>query len=148
MSQLETNPYAPPASTGDARRADWYLASACRYLKGIGFVMIAYLLCVIPISLYQIFTNESPRMGEMIGAPTMMVAMLLFFGSMIQTAMLLPHDFARLYRRARWLGILAGAFGFPILTIPAFIGVSRLSKYRTLIARETLTPEVRQRTMG
>jgi hypothetical protein len=133
MSQLDTNPYAPPATTGDARHADWYLASACRYFKGIGYLMIVYLICVIPITVYQILTDESPRMGEMIGAPMMMVAMLLFFTAMIRTAVGLPNDFPRLYRKARWLGILTGAFGFPILTIPAVIGVSRLSKYRTLV---------------
>ncbi len=66
----------------------------------------------------------------------MMIILLAFFGAMIRTATRLPGDFERLYKRARWLGILAGAFGFPILTIPAFIGVSRLSKYRTLASRQ------------
>jgi hypothetical protein len=133
-TQFDPNPYASPIGAGDTRQAEWYLASACRYFKGIGGTAVVYLICVIPFSLYELFADESPRMGELIGAPTMMVAMLLFFGAMIHTAMRLPNDFERLYGRARWLGILAGAFGFPILTIPAFIGVCRLSKYRTLIS--------------
>jgi hypothetical protein len=91
---------------------------------------------VIPFWLYELFTDESPPMGHIIGPPTMMLAMFFFSGAMIQTAAQLPNDFERRYRRARWLGILAGAFGFPILTIPAFIGVSRLSKYREMINRE------------
>ena len=91
--------------------------------------------CVIPMALYQLLTDESARRGEMVGVPIMATAILIYFGTMIRTAMRLPDDFERLYKRARWLGVLAGAFGFPILTIPAFIGVSRLSKYRTMTNR-------------
>ena len=72
-----------------------------------------------------------------------LLAMLLFFGTMIRTAIRLPRDFGRLYRRARWLGICAGVFGFPILTIPAAIGVWRLSKYHTLTAGEPERSEIR-----
>ncbi len=132
ISHQETNPYAPPASPADATPAEWYLASACRCFKGIGWAAVVYVACVIPFALYELLTAESPLLGEMIGMPTMMAATLVFFGTMIRTAMRLPSDFERLHKRARWLGILAGAFGFPILTIPAFIGVSRLSKYRTM----------------
>lgn len=133
-SQLEPNPYASPASIiDDARQSAWYLASACRYFKRISYVMIVYWICVIPLSLYRLLNDDATGMRELIGVPTMMAFILLFFGALLQTALRLPYDFERLYKRARWLGILAGAFGFPILTIPAFIGVSRLSKYRTLV---------------
>jgi hypothetical protein len=131
--QLEPNPYASPACASDARQADWYLASACRYFKSIGWVAIVYVICAMPISLYELLMDESPLLEQMIGIPTMMTAVVVFFGELVRTAMRLPGDFQRLHRRARWLGILAGAFGFPFLTIPAFIGVSRLSKYRTMI---------------
>ena len=131
-SPLEPNPYASPASPGAARQAEWYLASACRYFKAIGWLAIIYLMCVIPIALYQVFTDESPLVGEMVGMPIMMAAMFVFFGTMIRTAMRLPGDVDRLYKQARWLGILAGACGFPLLTVPAFIGVARLSKYRAM----------------
>lgn len=131
----EQNPYTAPRSTGDSRQPDWYLASACRYFKGIGYVMIAYLVCAIPFWFYGITTDESPPVPEIIGPPIMTLVMSAFFGGMIKTATQLPNDFERLYKRARWLGILAAAFGFPILTIPALIGVSRLSKYRELTER-------------
>ncbi len=129
------NPYASPATFSDARQADWYLASACRYFKWIGWVVIVYMSCASSIALYELFIDELPLVGAIIGGATMMAATLLFFGTMIRTAMRLPDDFERLYKRARWLGILAGAFGFPILTVPAFIGVSRLSKYRAMTKR-------------
>jgi hypothetical protein len=137
-SHLQTNPYASPACPGDVRRAEWYLVSACRYFKGIGWVAVLYAACVIPMTLYKIFTEESPLLGEMIVVPTMMTAMLLFFGTMIRTAMRLPGDFERLYKRARWLGILAGAFGFPILTIPAFIGVLLTELGQTQMTEATM----------
>ncbi len=75
-------------------------------------------------------------MGEKVGPPIMMLAMFVFFGTMIRNAAQLPNDFDRCYKWARWLGILAGAFGFPILSIPAFIGVSRLSKYHKLMSND------------
>jgi hypothetical protein len=71
-------------------------------------------------------------MGELIGMPMTAGFFLIFFALMIRTAVLLPRDFERYYQRARWLGILAGAFGFPLLTIPAFVAVSRLAKYRNM----------------
>ncbi len=134
-SQNKLNPYASPATFSDARQADWYLASACRYFKWIGWVVIVYMSCASSIALYELFIDELPLVGAIIGGATMMAATLLFFGTMIRTAMRLPDDFERLHKRARWLGILAGAFGFPILTVPAFIGVSRLSKYRAMTKR-------------
>ena len=86
-----------------------------------------------PMTLYDLLSNERPAPPqEMAGGLTVMAAMLIFYATMIRTAMRLPHDFERLYKRAHWLGILAAAIGFPLLTIPAFIGVARLSKYRKL----------------
>ena len=143
MYQPDTNPCAPPTVSSDGRAAEWYLASACRYFKGIGYVVMVYLIGVSPIWFYQTLTDVSPRRGEIIGGTLMLVAMLLFFGTMIRTAIRLPRDFGRLYRRARWLGICAGVFGFPILTIPAAIGVWRLSKYHTLTAGEPERSEIR-----
>ena len=135
-STPQPNPYAAPLSTGNFREPDWYLASACRYFKGIGYVMLAYLICAIPFWLYELVTDESMLLGEKLGPPIMMLAMFVFFGAMVRNATQLSNDFKRRYKRARWLGILAGAFGFPLLSIPAFIGMSRLSKYRKLISRD------------
>jgi len=95
----------------------------------MGWGAIAYVVCVIPFAVFGLLTDESLLLADVIVAPTMLAAVLLFFGAMIRTAVLLPRDFDRLYRRARWLGIVAGAAGFPILTYPAFIAVSRLGQY-------------------
>ena len=128
----ETNPYAAPANSSHPRPAEWYLESACQYFRGIGWVSVIYAACVIPIPLYQLLTDKSPPLGEMVGVPTMMMVMLAFVGIMIRTAMRLPRDFERLYKRARWLCIVAAAIGFPILTIPASIVMARLGKYRAM----------------
>ncbi len=134
-STSKLNPYAAPISTGNAREPDWYLFSACRYFKGIGYVSLAYIVFyVTPMLLYLTLTDESCPLGVKIGVLFMLLGMSIFCMAMIRTAKQLPLDFERHYRRARWLGILSGAFGFPLLSIPAFIGVSRLSRYRTLIS--------------
>ena len=54
----------------------------------------------------------------------------MLFASLIVIAVKLPQNFENYYVRARWLGILAGAIGFPVLSFPAFLAVARLAKYR------------------
>jgi hypothetical protein len=116
-STLQPNPYATPLTTESVRDPEWYLTSACRYFKGIGYVMLAYLMCVITVWGYELLTDDSMLLREKIGPPIIMLAMFVFFGAMIRNATRLPHDFDRRYKRSRWLGILAGAFGFPLLSI-------------------------------
>jgi len=132
-NHLETNPYAAPVILDSARPAEWYLKSACRYFKAIGWVAVVYTACLISMMLYKRLAHGSVTIGEMVSVSIMATPMLLFFGIMIRTAMRLPGDFEKLHNRARWLGILAGAIGFPIFTVPAFIGVYRLGLYRTMI---------------
>jgi hypothetical protein len=98
----------------------------------MGWAPIAYVAFVTPFALRDILGRKPPLLGEFLGFLIMVTCTLLFFTAMIQTAARLPNDFAKLYRRARWLGILAGSFGCPILTLPAFVAVSRLAKYRNL----------------
>ena len=130
IPQRESNPYAPPTRPFEVQRPEWYLVSACRYYKVMGWVTIATCLtCATPLARPKPFFESSPPVHVWMFA----VVTVLFFGSMIRTAKLLPNDFESLYRRARWLGILAGAFGFPILSLPAFLAVSRLATYRTMI---------------
>ena len=128
------NPYASPATPGEARPPEWYLLSACRYYKVMGWMVIVYFACVVPATLVQAVMNAPLPVGEVVGMPIMATAFSLFFGWMIRTASQLPTDFKRLYKRARWQGILTGAIACPILTIPAFIAVSRLAKYRAMLA--------------
>lgn len=135
------NPYASPSTSCDATPPDWYLASACRYLKLMAWASIVYILCMLTLCLYMIVSDESPLIGEMVGPPLMATAVVLFSALMIRTATVLPNDFERLHKRARWLGILAAAFGCPILTIPAFVAVSRLSKYRKMISDDLAVSE-------
>ncbi len=54
------------------------------------------------------------------------------FVTMIRVADVPHPEFPRHYVKARWVGIIAGALFFPLLTIPAFISVRRLSLYNRL----------------
>ncbi|MDP6558079.1 MAG: hypothetical protein QGG71_25660 [Pirellulaceae bacterium] len=147
MRHANQNPYAPPAAevdqrSSDAKPPDFYLFSACKYFNRMGWAAIIYVAIAVPFALYDLLTYKAPRIGELVGMPAMATAMLLFFTLMIRTAALLPDDFDRLYVRARWLGILAGSFGFPILTIPAFVAVSRLAKFRKMSRDDGTSSEV------
>jgi hypothetical protein len=63
--------------------------------------------------------------------------MLLFFVFILRTANRLGGDFDRVYRRARWLGILAATIWFPILTIPGILALRRLERYRKYVTDPT-----------
>jgi len=134
---LEQNPYAPPASAGETEQPDWYLRSACRHLKWIGWAGIVYVACTTAIVLsIDATAKSSPDVGELVAFAAVQAAIASFFGLVTRMAMLLPRDCERLYGRARWLGIIAGAAGFPILTITAYLVVSRLARYRIMTSRE------------
>ena len=42
----------------------------------------------------------------------------------------LRRDFDKTYKLARWTAVIGSALFFPILTIPAVMAVSRMTKYR------------------
>lgn len=137
------NPYASPTIAAEERPPDWYLASACRHFKGIGWASIVYVACVTPVALRAMLVRKPPGMGGALAMLSMMILTVSFFALMIRTASLLSQGVERLHRRARWLGILAAAFGFPLLTAPAFVAVSRLAKYREMNACAGHAPAAR-----
>ena len=137
----EVNPYASTQQIKENRDSSWYLRRVQTYYKRMGWGMIVYIAIAIPFIIYGVMTDKRLLIGEIFGPPILAIAALTFFGMMVHTAGMLETDFDRFYMRARWLGILAGAFVFPILTIPAFVAVRRLSICRKMrnVANENAT---------
>ncbi len=134
-----TNPYSPPQLSMDTRDESWYRVRVESDYRRMGWGMIIYITLVASLAIYEIWTNDKLSTGEIIGPAILLLVMWTFFGMMVYTAGQLATDFDRVYNRARWLGILAGAVLFPLLTIPAFIAVRRLSVCRKIRAEANAT---------
>ena len=98
-----------------------------RRMGWCGIVWCATMWSVLAeIALWEPTTGFGPMVGLSLGFGPY----VLFFVWMLTTARRLEADFSKYYRRARWTAVLAAAFFFPFLTIPAVLAVKRLEQYR------------------
>lgn len=124
---MTLNPYKP-SSTGLGVRPDHFghgsaLRRATTLYQWMGWVGILYFAVAFPLGLWSEGRNPPLRVGTLIGMTVMTLLFVGLFSMMIRLAPRLQSDLASVYVRARWTGLLVGAFGFPFLTIPAFYAV-------------------------
>jgi hypothetical protein len=96
----------------------------------MGWIGIAHSCIAYSIGLWSAFQDPPFRSGLTMGMSLIMALPVLLFASMIRVSTRLQSDLATVYSRARWIGLLAGAYGFPILTIPAFYAVRLIARAR------------------
>ena len=132
--RTDVNPYAAPA-TSDLlpTEAKAGLEQACRYLRGMGWGTITYVVFGFSFGVFTVFFN--PRVVLIhTGLVCFLLILVLHTGVlMLRVARALPSRFNETYKRARWLAILAGAVFFPVFTLPAYIAISRLESYRRCV---------------
>jgi hypothetical protein len=131
------NPYAPPATTTsalpDERDASWYLHSVQKYYRRMGIAMLTYICIVAAISIVGQALEGSITWAS-IGGPLLWCSFLAWlFVAMIKIGYTPQDEFPSSYKKARWVGIFAGAMFLPILGLPAFISLRRLTRYKALI---------------
>jgi hypothetical protein len=126
------NPYAPSQPQFEDRDECWYRSSVQKYYNRMGWGMIVYSAIAFAFDIYVSLSGKKLLTVEIIGPPILAIGIFSFFGMMVVTSGRLTTDFDRVYSRARWLGILAGAFTFPILTLPAYVAVRRLAICRKM----------------
>ena len=125
------NPYAaPPAVAEVPDDAEAILKATTRIYRQIGWGGVAYVAAGFTAEMISELLRSPPDRGPV--APPMIGCglMMLFFMFVLRTASQLGRDFDRVYRRARWLGILAATIWCPISTIPGVLAVRRLERYR------------------
>jgi len=132
----DINPYTPPVVTPsalpDQRDASWYLHSVQKYYRRMGIAMLTYICIVAVLSIAGQALEGSITLAS-IGAPLIWCSLLVWLcAAMIKIGYVSPDDFPSCYRKARWVGIIAGAMFLPILGLPAFISLRRLSRYNSL----------------
>jgi hypothetical protein len=127
METIE-NPYALPPAFEPREDAESLLRAAMRMYRWIGWCGVAYVVIAFPVPIVTQLLQPQPNIPLVV--PLLGMLMMLFFVLMLRTASRLGHDFDRVYRRARWLAILAAAIWFPLFTIPGILAVRRLERYR------------------
>jgi len=128
---MTLNPYTPPSTVGDnARDYDRTrsLKRAATLYRRMGWVGIIYFFVAFPLGLWSGSQDGPLPIGSVIGMTFVTALFVGLFTSMIRLAPRLHSELGTVYTRARWTGLLAGAFGFPILTIPAFYAVRLIGR--------------------
>lgn len=126
-ANMTVNPYTPTSiaaenrgNRGDRTRS---LKRASMLYRWMGWIGIIYFCVAYPLGLWSEIRDSPFRLGTTIGMTLMTVVFVCLFATMIRLAPRLQTDLETVYSRARWTGLLVGACGFPILTIPAFYAV-------------------------
>lgn len=131
-TSMTLNPYTPPNTVsenalndGDRIRS---LSRAATLYRRMGWIGIIYFFVAFPLGLWSGSQDGPLPIGSVVGMTFVTVLFVGLFTSMIRLAPRLQSELATVYNRARWTGLLAGAFGFPILTIPAFYAVRLIGR--------------------
>ncbi|EMI21566.1 membrane protein [Rhodopirellula maiorica SM1] len=134
---MTVNPYQPPReaveSSDDGRNSAQSLKRAATLYRWLGCIGITYFCVVYPIGLWSDIHDTPFRLGATIGMTLMAALFVGLFVMMVRIASRLQTDLLAVYGRARWAGLLVGAFGFPFLTIPAFYAVWLVGRGRAEI---------------
>ena len=141
INRSDENPYAPPTAL-DTGGSQSDVLTASRYLTRMGWLSIAYFVFVFVAGFVSGELTNEHALGRVKFAGIMVGAALIIalLSVLMRAAARLPEDFSGNYRKSRWLGLLLGAFFFPILTLPAFHAVSLLTKCRSSPAGKMLPP--------
>jgi hypothetical protein len=127
------NPYAPPTATKrdviDGIDSHWYLTRIQKYFRRMGIAALTYIVVVIVLTITPQLRNGKFRIPETVGPLVWCALLAWLFITMIRIGRLPDDQFPKHYKRARWVAILAGSLFLPILGLPAFITLWRLSLY-------------------
>lgn len=130
------NPYASPKSLESPASATASLKVATRLFYWMGVFGLAYNFVFVPVAIVIGVTKDGPEFAPIVGATIWCAVNCVLFRWMMTTAKDLGKDFDATYRRARWLGIVAGTLYFPILTVPAILAIRHLESCRQALVGE------------
>lgn len=131
------NPYAPPsvpnqdiAATVDVH---WYLERIQKYFRRMGIGALIYVGFVGGLTITTQMCEGTFGTSETAGPLVWCALLAWLFISMIRIGRVPENQFPKHYTKARWVAIIAGALFLPILGLPAFISLHRLSQYNRLL---------------
>ena len=136
----EENPYSPPATSIAVHSNDcdpkWYLTQAQKYYRRMGVGSLAYIGFVIVFTTTRQLRQGRLDIPETVGSIVWCALLAWLFITMIRIGYIPETEFPAHYKKARWIGIIAGALFFPILGLPAYISLRRLHRYNLLVNPE------------
>jgi hypothetical protein len=127
------NPYAPPTTANQnviiAVDSTWYLTRIQKYFRRMGIGALVYIGVVIVFTITSQLPKGNFRIPQTVGPLVWCLLLAWLFVTMIRIGRLPEEQFPKHYKKARWVAIIAGTLFFPILGLPAFISLRRLSLY-------------------
>lgn len=134
-TSMTDNPYQPPHITEEIPRngldRTGSLNRAATLYRWMGWIGITYFFVAFPLRLWSGSRDASLPIGTLVGMSVVTACFVGLFTSMIRLAPRLQQEFAAVYTWARCAGLLAGAFGFPFLTVSAFYAVRLIGRGRS-----------------
>jgi hypothetical protein len=138
----EQNPYAPSvesAKLAEVKNAKWHLDRVQKYFRRMGFAGLLYTGCVFVLTITIQLQSGKLRIPETVGSLVLFGLMAWLFIDMIRIGYLPEAQFSAHYTKARWILIVVGTVFLPILGVPAFISLRRMTQYNLLVNREVAT---------
>jgi hypothetical protein len=99
----------------------------------MGILMLIYIFIVFLLAVGDIILFGSVGFWEMAAPLVCSFFLIWMFVTMTKIGNLSPDEFPSHYKKARWVGIIAGALFLPIIGVPAFISIRRLTRYDSLV---------------
>lgn len=130
LSGSNENPYAPPEDSVEAEPAVHHRESACKWFRAMAWFVWLYPAMSAAASLFIFIVKGKGRTPDFETLLVQSVVMGLVAIFVVWISIRLRRNFDKTYKLARWTAVLGGAFFFPVLTIPAFMAVSHMEKYR------------------
>jgi hypothetical protein len=127
------NPYAPPTATIPGKTVDcdarWYLTRIQKCFRRMGIGALVYIVVAIVVTTTIEIRRPAIRIPQTVGPLVWSAIFGWIFLTMIRLGRLPEEEFPKHYKKARWITILAGTIFLPILGIPAYISLRRLTLY-------------------
>jgi hypothetical protein len=132
----DDNPYAPPEAANRDLIVDvdasWYLLRIQKYFRRMGIGGLIYVSFLIVFLTISQLSKRNFQIPEIVGPLVGCGLLAWFFIAMIRIGQLPEDQFPKHYKKARWLAIFAGTLFLPILGLPAFISLRRLTMYNEM----------------
>ncbi|MBS0204125.1 MAG: hypothetical protein JSS49_14560 [Planctomycetes bacterium] len=136
-NEVDQNPYAAPqANCLHDEDLALILHRAVMIFRRMGWGGV---LLFAAVSAVNFGMNLSMADPEFLVPMFVLAGYTAFFWSMLRTAKCLAENFDSAYGRARWIAIIAGAFFFPLLTLPCYFAIRLMEEYKRRYLREGRT---------
>lgn len=111
--------------------SEWYLAKGQSTIRWMCWITIAFFVVLYAPGAVIANWLEDSLLTRRLAIPLFYSFIAVTYSlALLRFTAQLGLFFDKYHKRVRWMTILLGAFGFPFLTVPAFLAISKLTKSR------------------